>query len=147
MNALDSVITNVIEGFENKNITCLTLVDLSRAFDSISHKILIDKIGIGDTAIWLLSSYPYNRSQYVKLEHNVSIVRNILTGVPQGSLLGFLLFVIYINDLPCFTDLKSVLYADMTKFICSGNNPFTLQTMNDSNLMKASEWSHIITYR
>ena len=91
---------------------------LSKAFDTLNHSILLDKLnyyGIKKCSLQLIKSYLANRSQYV--EHNgiKSDYSPISTGVPQGSILGPILFIIYLNDIPlCSKIFKFIIYADDT---------------------------------
>jgi hypothetical protein len=93
-------------------------IDISKAFDSLSHKILLDKLyhyGFRGVIFDWLSSYLHNRFQYVSCNGNDSVLRLITTGIPQGSILGPILFLIYINDLPNITsNARFVLFADDT---------------------------------
>ena len=75
-------------------------LDLSKAFDTIDHSILTAKLkyGISGSTLRLLCSYLLNRKQYTQINNIKSNILPIITGVPQGSILGSLLFIIYIND-------------------------------------------------
>ena len=89
---------------EGKTPFC-KFIDLSKAFDTIDHSISIEKLryyGIQNTAGEFLISYLSNRKQCVLFNHELSDLSNVCTGVPHGSILGPLLFLIYINDLPFF---------------------------------------------
>ena len=100
---------------------------MSKAFDTINHEILIYKLryyGFNDTAIKLLQSYLGNRYQYVELNEYCSERLEITTGVPQGSILGPLLFIIYMNDIHKVEScLRPILYADDTT-LCAALNKF-----------------------
>ena len=100
----------------NKN-TALLLLDLKKAFDTVNHEILLSKrhhYGIQGNANKLFASFLTNRQQYVFLNYTQSNCRPINCGVPQGSVLGPLLFTLYINDINSVSQSAPRLYADDT---------------------------------
>jgi len=99
--AMFDLLATIEENQNNKEITNLTFIDLSKAFDTISHEILIDKLknyGVGDTASNWFKNYLGNRSHQTKFKGHLSTTMISHAGVPQGSILGLLLFIIYINE-------------------------------------------------
>ena len=130
-------LTNRIHEHLNNGLNPITVyMDLSKAFDTINHKILLTKLkhyGIANTEIQWFTNYLTNRFQYVTHNNIKSSLKEITTGVPQGSILGPLLFIIYINDLPSVTDLNIIQYADDTCLLI----PFK-HTLNQNKLQSAS---------
>ena len=99
---------------------------MSKAFDTLDHEILLQKLsfyGVQNTSLNLFKSYLSERSQFVSIGGTSSPLRTINTGVPQGSILGPLLFIIYINDLHMASDkFNYILYADDTTLIGNISN-------------------------
>ena len=95
-------------------------MDLSKAFDSLDHQILINKLkkcGFQNAELNWFRNYLTNRLQYITYNNKSSSYKKITTGVPQGSILGPLLFLIYVNDLPLHTELNIIQYADDTSIL------------------------------
>ena len=117
----------IITALDNHNTPLNIFLDLSKAFDTLDHTILLDKLlyyGIRSTAYNLLRSYLANREQFVELNDTASKTLPIVTGVPQGSILGPLLFLIYINDFP--------LSSNFFKFIMYNADDTTLYSQFDN---------------
>ena len=100
--AILDIYAKIVKSFENNDIACCTFMDFAKAFDTVNHKILLDKLenyGIRGMALNWFKSYLYKRQQVVKINNIYSQPIEIKCGLPQGSVLGPLLFLIYINDI------------------------------------------------
>ena len=127
---------------ENK-ITCSIFLDLAKAFDSVDHQILLKKLekyGIRGNALKLFKSYLTGRQHYVKINNMASQCRLLEIGVPQGSVLGPLLFLIFINDLPNCCKLDATLLADDTFLSLASKNTAQLQKDMCKELNKVYKW-------
>ncbi len=118
-----TVITNkIFSNMDSKKITLLTLCDLSKAFDSVSHEILLKKCSALKIDSFWFKSYIGNRIQSVRLNNTISEKLDIAYGVPQGSILGPVLFSIYVNDLnESISECSLTQYADDTQFLHADN--------------------------
>ena len=114
VHALLDVSVQTLDAIQNKQHTALSLMDIRKAFDIVSHKILqkLYHYGIRGLAHKLLESYLAFRSQFVTVRNCNSSLKSINIGVPQGSILGPLLFLLYINDMPNATSCNPRLFAD-----------------------------------
>ena len=112
----------IISAVDRKTLPITIFMDLSKAFDTLNHNIL-DKLyhyGIRETALCWFKDHLTNRQQYVEIDDTASDKRVITTGIPQGSILGPLLFLIYMNDISYTSQLfKFILYADDTTLFSS----------------------------
>ena len=118
--------------------------DLSKAFDTLDHDILIEKLkhyGIRGPILNWICSYLKDRKQYVDLDGTNSGLRTMSVGVPQGSILGPLLFLIYVNDLPAALDLlRPIMFADDTNLVIKGKNLGNLKTLIQSELNELADF-------
>ena len=135
----------VYDNIHHNNFVLSLFLDYSRAFDTINHSILLDKLlfyGIRGNAYNWIRSYLLERSQFVEYNGGISTVSTLESGVPQGSVLGPLLFVIYVNDFfKCSNKLKFILYADDTTALYSSPNlDLLVDTVNDE-LVHVDEWT------
>lgn len=125
---------------------CVTVfLDLKKAFDTVSVPILVhrlEKYGVRDAPLALFTSYLLNRKQQVKLGNYTSELANISYGVPQGSVLGPTLFLLYINEL-CnlkIPNAKIFSYADDTAIVFSGNTWAEVQKHAEEGLVMVAQW-------
>ena len=142
--AITYVVNKLSQAIDDKNISVGIFLDLSKAFDTVNHEILLRKLehyGIRGIALDLFKSYLSNRKQFVSYNAVNSIDQLISCGVPQGSVLGPLLFIIYINDICNSSDIISFcLFADDTSLLYSHNNvDAAIQNLN-LELQKISTW-------
>lgn len=135
----------ISQNFEEKKLVLGLFIDFSKAFDCLNHQILLTKLdtyGFRGHALRLLKSYLEHRSQYVFMNGYSSLAKPILSGVPQGSILGPFLFNIYVNDIiNIYSEAKFVNYADDTSIFFSGENADVLIDKANVMLGRLNMWS------
>jgi len=136
----------ILDAMDKRNFTALILLDLSKAFDSISHTVLLHKlaaIGASPHTVQWFKSYLSNRTQSVRIESTLSDPLPITRGVPQGAILSPLLFCIFLNDLPSVANTcKMESYVDDTK-VCltfTPNESDVAQKKLEENLYSIAKW-------
>lgn len=135
--ALLKVSDDILEATDCNKITALVLLDFTKAFDTLQHSLLVailHYIGLSKDAIKLIANYLANRTQLVKIDNNCSAVCSLEVGVPQGSILGPLLFCIYTSNF-CnkLLHCKSHMYADDTQLYLSFNRDKAAEAVTKIN--------------
>ena len=134
----------ILNALNNKQIALLLLIDFSKAFDMVDHVILLDKLqryGVRGIAHKWLESYLSNRKQFVTINNSNSPIQKLDYGVPQGSILGPLLFIIYINDIHTINkEFHFILYADDANIIIVGDNISIIKAKVSALLIQLSTW-------
>ena len=138
--AISETIEMISDKLESLQKCAIISIDLRKAFDTLNHTILLNKLfiyGIRGTALNLIKSYLSEREQY-------SYYNNITCGVPQGSVLGPLLFILYINDLPKISNnFKPILFADDTNLIFYDKTILNLKDKMQTDINKLFKWLNI----
>ena len=143
---LISTVNDLAECLNQRGQCDVLLLDFSKAFDKVSHSLLYHKLshyGIQGSLLSWLASFLSHRSQYVILDNQKSDTTRVLSGVPQGTVLAPLLFLMYINDLPSFIHNKIKLYADDVLLYCRITSPSDcVKLQQDLNLLVhwANKW-------
>ena len=131
-----------LDNMDKGRLTGVVFLDIRKAFDSVDHSILLEKVqfyGVADRELMWFKSYLTARQQQCLVNGCLSSQSNLLCGVPQGSILGPLLFLIYINDLPnCLKFTTPCLYADDTQIFTSSFDTGVLANNKNSDLKTAT---------
>ena len=142
--ALTGFADEVLLNMERGNICGAVFLDLTKAFDTVDHGILMSKlssVGVSPRSLEWFASYLRNRKQQTSCENNLSEALPVTFGVPQGSILGPLLFLVYINELPAVIEHSEVsLYADDTVLYCFSKEPHQLESKLNADLYNVAMW-------
>ena len=147
-NALLDLVEEITSSIDAEKISIGVFIDLKKAFDTVNHDLLIDKLeyyGIRGIAQEWLKSYLKVRKQFVQIDECASTLLSVTCGVPQGSILGPKLFILYINDIcNALSILKFILFVDDTKFVFySGVDIQTLCECISRELNKLHVWMSV----
>ena len=142
--AIIKLVDKIVQATNNDEITAGLFLDLSKAFDTIKHDILLDKMahyGIRGLVLEWFKNYLSNRKQFVDYNSHTSELKSISSGMPQGSILGPLGFIIYVNDIPnSVPELSLILYADDTSAFTSHKDISELNNIMNDGLKKLNGW-------
>ena len=138
------LVHTIRKAWGERNIAHGIFLDISAAFDKVWHKGLMAKlrqINVEDNAYELFQSYLCNRKQVVVVEGLKSDTLEVQAGVPQGSRLGPLLFIIYITDITRDLESEITIFADDTTLLATGKDPFITAQQLNRDLIKISDWA------
>ena len=134
----------VLQSMVKGKVTGLLFVNISKAFDSLNHKVLLHKLehlGLSERSLRLFRSYLAHRQQSVSINGELSEPHTITLSVPQGSILGPLLFNVYINSLPnAVKETRMILYADDAVLFCDASTRQELQIALEREFTEISNW-------
>ena len=144
VSALTNFTDEILHNMEKGKFCGAVFLDLRKAFDTVDHEILLtklSKVGINPSTLQWFQSYLSNRKQRTSCGNELSDSLPITVGVPQGSILGPLLFIIYIDNLPtAVTYYKMLLYADDTVIYCYNSNLQDLEKELNEDLLIIAKW-------
>lgn len=142
--ALIDVVDNILQHLDIRDCGVGVCIDLQKAFDTVNHDILLrklDRYGIRGVMYNWIRDYLTDRQQYVSIQNSNSLPINITCGVPQGSVLGPLLFLLYVNDIGNVLPSRSVkLYADDTNIFIFNKDITTVSIKANEYMSRLSQW-------
>jgi hypothetical protein len=142
--ALTHLVNKITTAIDRKEVTAGVFLDLSKAFDTLNHEILLAKLqhyGINGLTLKWIKSYLMGRKQFVQIKESRSSEQTIVCGIPQGSILGPLLFILYINDISNASTLtESLIFADDTSIFYSHSDPNYLESVMNEELQMFDVW-------
>ena len=149
--SIHSTVTSLLEAtdslafvIDRGNVNSVVFLDLKKAFDTVDHTILLSKLstyGIQENAYNWFKSYLENRTQICSVSGSLSKTCSLQGGIPQGTILGPLLFLLYINDLPnCLTNSYPRMYADDTHLTYADKDVNIIQSWLNEDLLNISKW-------
>jgi hypothetical protein len=144
--SLIQLVDNLHCSINENEFSGLIFIDFQKAFDIINHSLLLRKLEIFQLTpecISLISSFLSDRKQLVMVNNQISQFMPIKYGIPQGSILGPILFSVYVNDLPCFTKGKCEMFADDTSCHSSDPDPCKLTYKLQDNIQRIIDWTQL----
>jgi len=141
--AVSSICNEFVQCMDEGKIACSIFLDLAKAFDTTDHAILLRKLkryGVRGLPLQLIKSYLTNRYQRTVVDSLKSNVKLVTCGVPQGSILGPFLFLVFINDLALASELNVRIFSDDTNLTLVSDNYLSLQTKVNCEIQKIDIW-------
>ena len=136
------LINEIILALENKQYCTALFMDMEKAFDKISHESLLQTIRkqFPEQIHQLIKSYLNSRTFVIKIKDTYSEIKDIKAGVPQGNVLGPILYTLYTANIPTTTNSKILTFADDTATLVRNTNPETAVKLLQEHITKIEKW-------